>query len=335
MNHFVFKVIIISSLLLDFIAESYATEYTIQNITNSSGNEEHVSIASNGDLVWNLDGDIYYWNGTSPTKIASTNYASGEPGVNKNGELVWYDSARDIYFYDGTPEKISVRTPNFRPKINDSGEATWYGFGAAGGYQIHYYDGTTHELTSPFSTNNIHPSINNSGQIVWYGYNGTRTQIYLWDGTQVSVLPGISDLNCYFPDINDLGQVAFSVYDSTRADYDIYFWNGTEVIRITDDDIDQQYVRINNSGEIVWGGSDNRIYHWDGESINQLTTYDSWRPEISDSNQIVWYGNESGNSDIYLATYELPVTTAVPEPTTLLLSLFGVTAIFFKKNKEK
>lgn len=318
------------TLLLTLLAVSvpvYAVNYTVEQITNTTGDEMHVTIADNGHMAWTEDGDIYYWDTTSANKIWSTGTFNPQPELNSNGEVVWWDSG--IHYYNGTTHQQVANAGHFRPNINNDGVYTWYGY--VSGYQIHYRDTTTNIITPIGSTNNIHPRINDLGHIVWYGAL-SNNQIFLWDGTNVSQLPDVTNESNRFPDINDLGHVAWTASDG--AGYSIYYWDGTHRTKIATNAFNSTYVRINNDGYAVYEGNDGRIYLYDGNGVHKITDYEATRPDINDSGQIVYTGNPTGsNWDVYRVTLDQQPTVPEPASILMLISALGVLLAHFKNRR--
>ncbi|MCK5398286.1 MAG: hypothetical protein KAJ33_08560, partial [Thermoplasmata archaeon] len=119
------------------------------------------------------------------------------------------------------------------------------------------------------------------------------------DSSPIMIFNGSND----YPLINNLGQVVWrgwgpaSTYLSSTSQ--IYFWDGTEVIQITN--YTDNYVenpRINNNGYVVWTwGEDDfhfEVYLWDGSEIIQITDNieKEYAPDINDKGEIVWWQND-------------------------------------------
>ena len=108
------------------------------------------------------DYEIYFWNGTSTTKITNNSVLDISPQINNLGEVVWEQ-------YDG----------------ND--------------YEIYYWrNGTAVTRITNNTVNDYAPRINDSGQIVWYGSDGTDYEIFMAQNSTDSDGDGIIDTedNC-------------------------------------------------------------------------------------------------------------------------------------------
>ncbi|MCK5397754.1 MAG: hypothetical protein KAJ33_05855, partial [Thermoplasmata archaeon] len=123
------------------------------------------------------------------------------------------------------------------------------------------------------------------------------------DSSPIKIFDGPND----YPLINNLGQVTWRGWGQwstyLNSTDQIYFWDGTEVIQITN--YTDSYVgnpRINNAGSVVWTwGLDDllsEIYLWNGTEIIQITDnfVREYDPEINDNGEITW----SQENDIYI-----------------------------------
>ena len=114
--------------------------------------------------------------------------------------------------------------------------------------------------------------------------------------------------NCkkVFITIGTILSICFSFAISSFAgnDSEIFFYNGTTIIQLTDNNRDDAHPQINNSGEVVWSGydgNDDEIFLYDGTTITQLTdnNYDDSLPQINNTGEVVWYSaklNAGGGS---------------------------------------
>ncbi|MCP4710786.1 MAG: biopolymer transporter Tol, partial [Planctomycetes bacterium] len=84
--------------------------------------------------------------------------------------------------------------------------------------------------------------------------------------------------------------------DPLRSDSEIFLYDKTNIMRLTDnhyEDIDPQ---INANGQVVWCGHDGadwEIFFYDGITVARLTnnSRQDLGPQINDSGHVVWYGN--------------------------------------------
>ena len=94
--------------------------------------------------------------------------------------------------------------------------------------------------------------------------------------------------------------VAWRAYDG--SDYEIFKYDGSSVIQITDNEFDDTSVRINNNGIVVWSGwdgSDYEIFKYDGSSVIQITDneFDDTSPRLNNNGQIAWLGSNQSSDN--------------------------------------
>ena len=75
--------------------------------------------------------------------------------------------------------------------------------------------------------------------------------------------------------------------------------------QITNNAYNDDKPQINDSGYVVWIGSDgqdNEIFLYDGQTTKQLTdnSYDDLNPKINDNGYVVWYGSDGQDYEIFL-----------------------------------
>jgi len=110
------------------------------------------------------------------------------------------------------------------------------------------------------------------------------------------------------PQISDNGYVVWKGFGLDLRDLQIFLYNGTTTVQLTDND--RYYdpcIKINSNGQVVWmgrpDGTDYEILLYNGTTTVQLTdnNYDDWEPQISSNGHVVWYGNDgTGHNQIFL-----------------------------------
>ena len=88
------------------------------------------------------------------------------------------------------------------------------------------------------------------------------------------------------------------------ASASISYSQGT-VIKLTESSLDDGVPQINDSGHVVWMGSDGNDYEiflYEGTTVTQFThnSYDDHDPQINNSGQIVWWERDGESSEILL-----------------------------------
>ncbi len=152
--------------------------------------------------------------------------------------------------------------------------------------------------------------LNNSGQVVftrWFDFGEDRStqEIYLYDSSEGELTRLTNDdIQDVGADINDDGVICWSrrigYPGAIQAPGEIVIYRNGQIARLTDNPHWDENPRINRWGEIVWeryyieNGLGADIFHYDGQSIRQVTT-DGWTEgvtnsqcRINDLGQIIW-----------------------------------------------
>jgi Tol biopolymer transport system component len=171
--------------------------------------------------------------------------------------------------------------------------------------------------------------MNDSGQVVWVAEpvpeagEDQDSEIFLYDGTRAiqvtdNAYPDFRTIAIY-PQINRSGHIVWmgcprgSVYEWDEDDWEIFLYDGNDVIQITDDSVYDAKPQISDDGRVGWqrceGGSglfceggDLEIFLFDGTTTTQITD-NTWAdgggwldPDLrmSGSGQMVWTGCPNG-----------------------------------------
>jgi hypothetical protein len=245
-----------------------AESYTVIQLTDNEFDDTNPRINNNGQVAWqgydDTDLEIFFYNGSTTSQLTDNNYRDQSPDINNNGQVVWFG-------FDG---------------IDD---------------EIFFYNGsTTSQLTDdagiPFYNNDIFPRINNNGQIVWRKF----AKILFYDG--LNIVQIIDHIGIDSPRLNDAGQIVWAQKDGN--DEDIFFFNGSNIIQLTNNDEYDWYPVINNNGEVAWqgyDGSDWEIYLYNGSTVTQLTdnNYDDTSCRLNNSGQVSWQGFDGTDLEIF------------------------------------
>ncbi len=143
--------------------------YNVTNISDDAfGWDTAPAINNSGHVAWTGDSsyDVWLWNGTTKTKIkehASDNCDYVQ--ISDSGEVVWYrfNPGNEIEYWDGSA--VIILTADLdegrRPRINDRGQAVWYGKDSAYGddYEIFYYDGRDTYVVTDNDVDDMLPEI--------------------------------------------------------------------------------------------------------------------------------------------------------------------------------
>lgn len=278
---------------------------------------------TNGDAIYFWDGDP---NHQAVNLTINDSINASRPQI-ADGQVVWFSdqytqNSREIYFWDGVNgvRQLSDNTTigNVNPRIAN-GQVVWVGYDGNDA-EIYFWDGANG--VRQLSNNTIRNTSSQiaEGQVVWQGYDGNDYEIYLWDGDPEHPPINLSNndgINDYAPQI-DGGKVVWMgrrqvpvIYDDLdhgESPPDIYFWDGAEVYRLTNQDDDPDYYsgywnpQIDN-GQVVWH-ADRGIFFWDGvrehPPVNLSQAYSSnvRSPQI-DNGQVVWQGEVPRDNDNY------------------------------------
>jgi serralysin len=152
------------------------------------------------------------------------------------------------------------------------------------------------------------PQISNNGHVVWVVRNDGSNEdgeIYLYDGFSVRNISNNPASDDFEPQINDNGQVVWRGHDG--SDTEIFLYDGSSTIQLTDDEYGDSFPKINNNGYVVWQRFDDpdwEIFLYDGTNVTNISNDPSRRddhPQINDSGHVVWQKYEpSVNAWAYL-----------------------------------
>ncbi|MBD2091747.1 pre-peptidase C-terminal domain-containing protein [Microcoleus sp. FACHB-1515] len=220
-------------------------------------------------------------------------------------------AGRLTYTNRGSSRPLATTTTlNRNPQISGS-NVVWEG-NEDGDFEIIYSDGSTRRSLTNNSVNDLNPQISGSN-VVWQEGTGSSARILLLQGidnpasTTPTPLSLATSTDNRAPVISGTN-VAWSGRGGVDSgnDFEIFFWNGTQVQQLTNNDTDDVNVRISGSN-LVWqnenvGVADSEIFFWNGTQVQQITnnSTDDQLPQISGSN-IVWQGVADNNFEIFFS----------------------------------
>jgi hypothetical protein len=277
---------------------------------------------------------IYLYDGRRIVALSDNEHRGDYyPKISNSGQVVWMGSSEDthVYLYDGNTTRVVSQgvgvNPNYIPDINDMGVVVW-----DDRYEVYMSDGVNRTNISSRPGRDENPKINDHGVVVWQGcdtadcsYLGDGDyEIFLYDGTSTTQLTnnGFHDEN---PQINNNGYVVWNggmckteVCKNTigDGDHEIFLYDGTTIMQITDNDYREVNPKINEMGQVVWEGCDTEdcgvggdgdyeIFLYDGSTVTQITVndYEDYGPNMNDSGHVVWNGGSSGSYSADLEIY--------------------------------
>ena len=288
-----------------------------------------------GKIAWMAadgnDYEVYYWDGTAETPVPITQNSDEDGYVSLyDGKIAWYaylygeENPHRIFYWDGiTTIQISDSDISYNayPSLYD-GTVAWHG--KQTNTAIFYWDSTfpPQQISDDNTHLDVFPSLFN-GQIAWLHTYINEADLLFWDGSQTTCIAA-----AYYPDDTSMYS-AVSLYDGKIAwfsrgtspkswpemtiqemtdlrnsenDFEIYYWDGTTTIKITDNETDDLWPSL-YEGRIAWhasDGNDLEIYYWTGTRTVQITDndYDDMSASL-DREQITWQGRDDGDYEIY------------------------------------
>ena len=184
------------------------------------------------------------------------------------GKAVWVHNSTvphiNIWQYDAGTDTTSPLTTDGINKENPqvSGDnVTWEG--NDGDWEIYFHDGVSQTKLTTNTFVDSDPQVSNVG-VVWWGGVFNDFQISLYDIATQNTNEISTGLRNQFPQISG-ANVVWQHFDGN--DEEIFFWNGTSVQQLTDNDYDDRNPQISGVN-IVWeaelgdiGGSSTEIFY--------------------------------------------------------------------------
>lgn len=293
-------------------------------------------INSNNLVVWyGFDGsndEIFVHDGITTKVVIPSTDEDRFPDLNDVGQVVWQatsGAATNIWLATPSGDTYTRSRPsnnsifgspashdNRNPQLNNNGNVVWEGVpDADSDSEIFYFNGVNRvtRITSN-ELSDSSPQISDNGltvSIVWQGFTtSTDSEIFLssFDANSPGEPKGIiiSDSiltpsrNNQNPQINNSGQVVWQGLSDTSSQFEIFFYDGLDVIQITDNTFPDHSPQINDKGLIVWQGGfgTDDIYYFDGTGVQPLTSSsDASNPKVNINGLITWQGGD----EIFLA----------------------------------
>ncbi|OGW82354.1 MAG: hypothetical protein A3G33_11670 [Omnitrophica bacterium RIFCSPLOWO2_12_FULL_44_17] len=131
--------------------------------------------------------------------------------------------------------------------------------------------------------------------------------------------------------MNSNGQVVWHE-NSENGDFEIFYYDGNAVQRITNNDYEDRLPVISDNGIIAWRGGPSDelidIFIYNGSEILNLSnnSYFDEEPLINKQGDIVWRGFDGQYYQVYYAQRKI-----IPEPSTFFLLGTSLLGLAFKK----
>ena len=241
---------------------------TITNVSNNDDYPDGGPSLYDGTIAWAGMTGLFYWDGTNTTEVPNTtniDLACPEPVSLYNGTVAWVGRVgndHDIYYWDGT--NSTKVTSESLPWVDSlslfDGTIAW----TPGGLYayIFLWDGT--ETIKRWNTNGAQHavSLSNTGFAHEYHHQYTdKSVIYYWAyPITYPTFTYESEYDNKAPSLYE-GTIAWQSWDG--HDWEIFYWDGTNVMQVTDNDVDDTAPSLYN-GSIAWqsrNGADYEIFY--------------------------------------------------------------------------
>lgn len=242
-----------------------------------------------GIVVWSAndngeDTDVLLFDGESRRNLTSNGAPAPDEFPDIDQDLIawqsWDGTDTEIWIHDGTRTIQATVNPfqDLQPAVGD-GIVVWQGL-----------DDFRRRLDDPGG------GVGGTGATLV----GGDFEIFLWNGREVLRLTANPGPDDGAPRV-DSRQIAWLQTDG--GDQDVYFFDGTRVTRLTDDDFQQEHARL-DSGLVVWqgwDGTDSEIYLYDGAAVRPLTdnAFNDLAPEVH-AGRVTWAGFDGHDYEIFL-----------------------------------
>lgn len=275
------------------VPSDFSATYKITRLTSDTLKGSGAMINENGYVVWEGiktgiedNGEIYLYDGVTNIPLTDNDYDDKDPIMNENGFVAWLGQINEPSTYSS-------------------------------GYQPFLYDGaTTIQLSNSYDANLV--LMNNNGDVVWNGCTEPMCdEVFLYNGSATIQLTDNFDYENELQLI-DNGHVAWLGYDGT--DYEVFIYDGSTTIQHTDNDYDARGLKMNNNGGAIWREWDTMksmrfLYLYDGSTVTQLTDnlyFDIneyyMNPQINNYNQVVWYGSDGSDNEVFYTMVKLSLS---------------------------
>jgi len=271
-------------------------------------------VISGNNAAWRIGEDIYFYNGTTATKVTNADQSRQNQQIVLDGSnLVWRgDDGRDweIYRYNGTSvSQITNDNSNEQNTPQVSGNnIVWQGWDGTD-QEIYLYNGTTTiNLSNNANYYDNTPSLSGN-RVVWSSNanDGTDTEIFYYNGTTTVNLSNnaVDDRNAKISGTN----IVWERYDAVSNDWELVFYNGTTTTQLTNDTVDVDSYAIDGN-KVVWSiGS--QVWLYNGSTTTQIANdnYNYYANPSVSGNNVIW---KTGGNEIKL--YDGVNTTVINDP---------------------
>jgi hypothetical protein len=255
-----------------------------------------VSPSSMGTNIWT------YANGVTGEITTDETAVLGD--LNNSNEIVYTDRSPwgfGIFLYPGN---LMLTDDGQSPRLNNHGQIIYLDSSS----QLRLYSGSDQVISAPVYGSY---AINDAGQIAWGSFAGSpfQSQVYRYSGGITKNITNNANENDFYGRgmFNARGDVVWLGWPGPgTGEPDIYLYSGGVTTRLTNDGQGSgAYPQINDSGQIVWGGSDSHgslhIYLYSGGVVQTVADVGSSLnafPVINNQGQIAYVSIE--DQQVYL-----------------------------------
>lgn len=235
-------------------------------LTDNGGSKRNPSAHGTEKIVWQgreADGDdweIWVWSSIAvPRFRAHTDDDVHDmfPVLCGGGDYAWlsgHTMFEQVRYWDEASHSESSLSEACCPTtewsheapVADDGVVIWRAWHRAGlgTHKTLRWDGTLQDLTAAHGFN-ISPNASYHGGYLAWDHGGDGSEVVLWDGARILVVA-----HGYDPDVH-AGKIAFRQFDG--HDWEILYWDGENVLEITDNDYDDSQPTLDD-GLLAWQG---------------------------------------------------------------------------------
>lgn len=235
--------------------------------------------------------NIFFYDNTAEDTVQLTSdilYDNYNPRINDNGEIAWFRHYRDtfvtqsdyylIMVYDNTSGEsesiwsrihpISEGLPFIEdivePRINTVGNVVWEFYDIIlTDFEVFYYESESRETIqlTDNSYDDFFPEMNSSGDVVWRGQNYVEQweNIFFYKHTTEEIFQITNSADEPYwgptmPQISDNGYLTWQAVEPEIVGWnnEVYVYDGSEIINISDSPYNEYFPKINGSGNVVW-----------------------------------------------------------------------------------
>lgn len=226
--------------------------------------------------------------------------------TNDRLQVLWSAPPYDtLVLHDGGQKILTTRCKAGSAALNERGMVAWIETDG----QVYLFDGAVTRKISPATARGWNLDLNKWGQVVWDASDELEGRhIYFYNGVQTVRLTSSGGNSA--PKISDKGQIAWlhvDVIDGQVSDTEIFYFNGKKTKQLTDNALQEDYLRMAKNGNVTWlaydpsGAEDSEVFLYDRKRVTQLTdnAFDDHSVVVSAKGAAWWLGRSGGVTDIF------------------------------------